>query len=452
MQAAQQALDVTAQNVANANTPGYSRQRVDQAAIQSNPYLGMNTGHQAVLSGVEVTDVERIKSEFLQTAASTAVGKQSSLQSQVNPLNDVQSMLNEPGDNGLQASIDNFYTSWHELANNPTPALSTAGVQVLATGAAVATQLNSLSHGLSEEWQNQHATLVSVVDQANAAAATVASLNTQIVSGTVAELNVNDLMDQRDKAVNTLASLVGGVSIPGSDGQTSVSVNGIALVSGGYATKLKVAGGGDITTAATDPPTLMIDSAAATPSFGSAAGLLSSLGTDLPSISSRMDGVATSLRDAVNGLQDAGFTLAGDSGTDFFAGTGAGDLNVALTTADQIAVSSLAGGQDGGNALKIANLADDGTAAAALGGTDGPSVQYRSLTAGLGTQVQSLNTALTSQTAIVTSTQSAVDSDSGVSLDEELTNMLLYQRSYQASAKVITTTDEMLQTLIGMVS
>ena len=258
-------------------------------------------------------------------------------------------------------------------------------------------------------------------------------------------------MDERDRAVTALSSLVGGVAMNGVDGQVSVSIGGVALVSGSYSTQLTVAGGGDVTVAGTNPPTLMIGSIQAIPSQGAAAGLLASLRTDLPSISNQLDAVANTLRDSVNSLQTTGYTIAGATGSAFFSGTGAANLTVALTTPDQLAVSSFPGAVDGSNALKIANLSDDNASSAALGGAVGPSALYRTMTTGIGTQVQGLNTALVSQTSIVTSTQSAVDSDSGVSLDEELTNMLLYQHAYEASAKVITATDEMLQTLIGMV-
>jgi flagellar hook-associated protein 1 FlgK len=451
--AAQQALNVVGQNVANASTPGYSRQRVDQATLQSNPTPGLYTGFETQINGVKVTTIERIKNAFLQATASNALARQSSLQGQLNPLNSIQTQLSEPSDTGLQATLDTFYAAWGTLANNPTPSNTTAGVIVLNTARAVTSGLNTLAVGVAAEWQNQRANLSALVTQVNDAATTVAQLNGQIVQGQVGGLNVNDLMDKRDQAVNTLASLVGANAATGVDGQVSVAINGVSLVSAGVTNALRLTGGADITVAGTDPPTLMIGAVVATPSLGTAAGALAALRTDLPSISGQLDGIANSLRDAVNGIQTTGFTLAGAAGTDFFSptSTGARDLTVALTSSDEIAVSSSAGSHDGSNALKVADLADDNTATAALGGNPGPSERWRTLTSGLGTQIQGLNTALTSQTAIVASTQNAVDTDSGVNLDEEMTNMLLYQRSYQASAKIIVAADEMLQTVIGMV-
>jgi flagellar hook-associated protein 1 FlgK len=448
LQAAQQALDVIGQNIANANTDGYSRQRVDLKTSQINPSPSLYTGSTTLLSGVSTGAVERMKTAYLQTAASTALGKQSALQSQATPLSKVEALTHEPSDTGLQATLDKFYGDWADLANNPTS--GAAGGIVLTDGSAVASQLNTLSRGVATEWANQRDNLSAVVQQANSAAQQVSTLNSQIVQGQATGLNVNALLDQRDITVNTLASLVGGTTATSDNGQVSVLVGGISLVTGGSAIQLTLGGGSDLSGVAADPPTLSIGKVMVSPSSGSAAGLLSALRTDLPSISTQLDSVATSLRDAVNGLQTGGFTLAGASGSAFFVGTGAADLAVGLSSADELAVSAVAGAQDGSNAQRIADLSDDATAAAALGGAPGPSALWRGITSTLGAQVQGLNTALATQTSIVGTAQNAVISDSGVSIDEESVNMLLFQRSYQASAKVITAADAMLQTLISM--
>jgi flagellar hook-associated protein 1 FlgK len=450
LQAAQAALNVIGQNIANSNTDGYARQRVDLVALQTTPDPGLYTGHGTQFNGVAVAGIERIKNAFLATAAATAVGRQSALQGQVDPLNYVQGLLNEPSDNGLAHGLDTFYKDWISLGNNPD---SKASADVtIQDGISVAKQLNNLSEGTAQEWSNQRDNLASVVDEVNAQAATLAALNAQIKQGQVGGVNVNTLMDERDKAVGALSSLVGGTSMQGSDGQISVSISGVALVSGStFNDPLTLTGSGDISAAITQPVTLMVGTVIATPSSGQAAGILASLGTDLPGLSGQLDDIANTLQTAVNDIHTAGFTLGGVQGGDFFTGVGAGGLAVAVTSYTDLAVSSTAGAVDGSNAAKIGELADDSIAAAQLGGQPGPSVLYRAMTSGMATKIAGLNTAIAGQTAIVTTTKNAVDSDSGVSMDEELTNMILYQRSYQASARVITTADQMLQTLIGMV-
>ena len=450
LSAAQKALDVIGQNIANANTQGYSRQRVTLTANQVTPSPSLYTGPVTLLNGVSAGSVERIKNAYLQDAVDTASAKQAALTAQTTPLSSAEKLFNEPSDTGLQSSMDGFYAAWADVANPSATGSAAAGAVVISRGQVVAQQLNTISTGLNAQWRSARSSLESVVDQANAAASTLANLNSLITQGQAAGTNVNSLIDQRDQVVTKLATLVGTTSTVSDDGQLSVSIGGVALVSGVHAETMSLNAGPDLSSVSVLPPSLQIGTVTVSPSAGTAAGVLAALGTDLPNISGQLDSIATALRDAVNGLQQQGFTATGDQGTDFFTGTGAADLALAVTDASQLAVSAAAGSADVSNAQNIAALAHDDIAAQALGGTPGPSQRWRTLTASVGAQVQGLNTAQATQTSLVTTAQSAVDSDSGVSLDEELSNMLLFQRSYQASAKIITVADEMLQTLIGM--
>jgi flagellar hook-associated protein 1 FlgK len=123
---------------------------------------------------------------------------------------------------------------------------------------------------------------------------------------------------------------------------------------------------------------------------------------------------------------------------------------VAVTTSDELAVAGAPNTVDGSNALKIADLAISANSAAVLGANGpGPSVRLRSLVGDVGTKLEGLNHAVAVQTTVLNASEQAVESDSGVSVDEELTNLLQYQRAYQANARVISTVDEMLDTLVN---
>jgi len=148
-------------------------------------------------------------------------------------------------------------------------------------------------------------------------------------------------------------------------------------------------------------------------------------------------------------VHTSGFTLAGNPGTAFFSGTNAKDIGVAVATPGDLAIVTSPGTVDGAIALKIGDLADDVNSATALGGQPGASALWKSATTSLGVQLQSLTNASTIQDSVVATSDAAVTADSGVNLDEEMTNMLQYQRAYQASARVITTVDSMLDTLIN---
>jgi flagellar hook-associated protein 1 FlgK len=181
---------------------------------------------------------------------------------------------------------------------------------------------------------------------------------------------------------------------------------------------------------------------------GSAAGYLAVLGSDLPAMKSKVDDVATSLRDLVNGVHATGYQKDGTPGGLFFNGTDASTLTVVPTSPAQLAVAAAPNTVDGSIATKIGDLSDDRVAAAALG-KDGPSAQWRDLTTSIGVRVQSLQNASKVQDSVVSAADAAVDSDSGVNIDEEMTNLLQYQRAYQASARLITTVDEIFDTLVN---
>ena len=445
---AQRGMDVTSQNVVNANTPGYSRQQIHLAAVGTTTGASFHTGNAAFFGGVEVTGLERVRDAFLEATTSAANSRMSALSAHTSALTSAEGLVAEPSDTGLQTIMTSFFTAWHDLGAAPTD--PGAAATVVERGHAVSDRLKYVADGIDAQWQTAHETLSNVVDQVNAAARSVADLNDQILQASTAGRPDNELLDQRDTQVRKLGTLVGATQTIDRNGMAHVSVNGINLVSGTFAQTFTLTGGTDIpTSAAGGPPTITWNGNAVRVDSGQAAGLMSVLGTDLPTMSTQLDGVATSIRDAVNSFHSAGFTLSGAAGGNFFSGTGARDLTVVPLSGSQVAVAKTAGTVDGSVAQSIGDLTDDGKAALALGGQPGPLARFRDLSTGLGVQVQSLTQASTVQQSVVQTAQGASDADSGVSLDEEMTSMLLWQRSYQATARVISTVDTMMDTLVN---
>lgn len=463
LQASQQALNVISQNIANASTPGYVRQRAILESQQTAPGTNVYTGNSAQFMGVKVVGVERISSTFKQAALNEATGKSEALQAQAAPLENIQGQLQEPTATGLGGVLNDFYGAWSNLGNHPTvtnssgtdqPVLNgaAAGV-VIEDGSTLAGNLNSLSSGVATEFQNQYSNLTGIVDQVNDAVTKVADLNQQIMQGQAGGNNINALMDQRDTAVNQIVKLTGAKAENLSDGTVQVTVGGVTLVSGNAYTPMTISGASTIQDVTGNPLSLKVGAVTASPSGGQAAGVLSALNTDLPNISTTLDTIANGIRDAVNSVHSAGYTIDGTPAGDFFTGEGAAGLKVAVTSPDELGVSSIAGAStDGSNAVKIGDLVSASASSQALGGAIAPQSVYSGMVTQIGTQIQGLNTAIDSQTGIVATAQAAVDSESGVDLNEELTNMILFQRSFQANARVITAADQMLQSLIGMVS
>ncbi|HYJ75291.1 MAG TPA: flagellar hook-associated protein FlgK [Kineosporiaceae bacterium] len=444
--AAQRAMDVTGQNVVNANTPGYSRQRVELQELGAQAGSSFFTGHGAFVGGVTVAAVSRIRGAFVEAAAAAANGRQSALASQTDALSAVQTAFAEPGSTGLQAAMDSFYASWHDLAINSTnPA---AGSVVIQKGIAVADQLHALSSAIGNEWDTARNALADVVTQANQAAKDLADINGKVAAGLAAGRPVNELEDQRDLLTRKLATLVGGVASVGQDGQASVSVNGVALVTGTNPQSFSLAGAGTLSAAAGNPPKVMWGTTVVPVESGSAAGYLAVLGGDLPTMSAQLDAVATGLRDMVNTVHQTGFQADGSPAGAFFAGSDAATLTVVPTDPSQLAVTAVAGTVDGSVAQRIADLSDERLQQTTLG-TTGPSAQWRTMTTMLGVKVQSLKNAGVVQDSVVAAAEAAVQTDAGVNLDEEMTNLLQYQRSYQAAARVVSTVDDILDTLIN---
>jgi flagellar hook-associated protein 1 len=450
LSAAQRAIEVTSQNIANVNTPGYSRQQVQLSSLGSTTAAHFHTGsNTAILGGVQIDAVLRVRDTFLETARVNAGSAKAALDIRASTVTGVEGLLNEPGDEGLQAVIDDFYASWHELAASPGTNQPAAAGQVLQAANALVTQLKFVASGIVERWDNAKGELAVTVSELNQASADLAVVNQKIIEGTVTERPINELLDRRDSLVRTIGDLAGGRVTIAKDNTASVMINNVSVVSGNRSLPLTLGGGNSLAEAPTDPPKLMLGDVTVPVSSGKMAGLMVALGGDLPIVAAQLDGVATAMRDAVNSVHRVGYTVTGDTGLDFFAGNGASDLTVVPTTSDQLAVAADPDVVDGTNAERIADLALDDKAAEALAGQPGASVLLRALAADIGTKLQGLNRAVEVQDSVFATADAAANSDSGVSIDEEMTSLLQYQRSYQASARVISAVDELLDTLIN---
>ncbi len=415
--AAQTAIDTTGHNIANANTPGYSREQAvltesDPLAI---PALSNVTGAGAQLgTGVNVETINRIRDQFLdiQYRAQSSATSNSSTKSTI--LGEVQTALAEPSDHGLSAALANFWNAWSDLANSPTSA--SARTTVIDTGTTLAQTFNAIDQQLATvqaQTAQQYATLTaSPSGQVESDANQIAALNGAISQQLAAGQSPNDLMDQRDKLLDDLSSLA----------KLSVADqgNGMVQVSLGDAPTPLVSG-----TTVTWPQTL---TAAAGGRLGALLGLSDPAGGQIQAYRNALDGVAGQLINAVNALQPS---------RPFFSGSTAGTIAVVATASS---VQTTATADPGANdlAIRIAGL---------RGGAADQS--YAAFVAQVGSDVQSVQSSRQTAQALLTSIDNQRQSVSGVSLDEEMTNLITFQRAYQASARMMTTIDSTLDTLIN---
>lgn len=413
LEAAQAAIDTTGNNIANANTPGYTRQAV--ATVESGSLSIHALSHQGgsadLGQGVSVSDISRIRDQFLDVQYRAQNTSASAANTSANELAQVQTAVNEPSSSGLQAQLSSFWNSWSELANSPnSPAARQAVVDV---GQTLADTFNSVSRQMStvqSQAAQQYASLTGTSGKVAQDAGQIAKLNGQIVQAQQAGQTPNSLLDQRDKLLDDLSGLAQVSVTNGSDGSVTVNFGDAAtpLISG---------------TTVTWPQTL---SSASGGQLGSLLSLSSSTGA-IGTMLSSLDGVAAQVISSVNALQPS---------SPFFSGTSAATIKVSATAASVQAASSSTSGGD--LAQSIANLSGGAADQA-----------YASFVAQVGNGVQSAQAAQKTAQAVLTAVSNQRQSISGVSLDEEMTNLIQYQQAYQASARAMNAIDSALNTLIN---
>ncbi|MSW65442.1 MAG: flagellar hook-associated protein FlgK, partial [Actinobacteria bacterium] len=340
-------------------------------------------------------------------------------------------------------------TAWSQLSTRPTD--STSRIAVLSSAQALANGLRTASSAIGDQWTSTRTNALDVVDEANATLTQIADLN-RVIQATVSRGNpANELMDQRDVLVASLSQSLGATATDTTDGMVDVVVAGNTLVSGFGVSRLGVTGGTSATTMGTAPVTLsIVPGGSVLQPGGTLGGLLSTMNTVLPGYQTKLDGVAMAVKDGVNGLVKTGYDQDGAGVTDFYAGSGARDLTVLVTDPRRVAASAtppvITGGvvtnasADGGLADKVAQLAT------APGGAD---ATYRSMITTLGIESRSAISLSTTAASVLKQVDESRLSVSGVSLDEEMTNLLVFKQSYAAAARVVTAIDEMLDVLIN---
>lgn len=432
-------LELTGHNVANANTEGYSRQRVQLQGAGGPTTPAMHSRWDGAGNGVTIAGDERLRNAFLEGRSLRERGKDTQLRTQQTTLSRLEGVFGEPSDSGLASQMSDFWAGFDAVAKNPTD--RAARSQLLERAATLANGLNDSLSRMDALAAGSVEKLGVVVADVNATAVTVASLNRAIVSGTRAQLNVNDLKDQRDLLVQRLASLTGATVEQGDAGSVDVALDGRSLVAGRSASVLEVA---EATPPSGAPTVVWAEDGEPVAPGGEAGGLLHGITTAVPRYREGLAAVASRLADVVNAQHDAGYDLSGSQPTSrFFVEQADGRLVVGITDPDRVAASSTdttGGDAGGGNALVLAR---QGT----LQG--GPDQAYRALVVTLGVEAQTANRSVDIQASILGQVDAARESDAGVNLDEEMTAMLAYQRAYEGAARFLTSVDQMLDTLIN---
>ncbi len=445
----QTAIEVTGENVANVNTEGYSRQKVVLQSAPPTTSNGFPLG-----TGVKISAVERYYDGLMQQQLVTASSTSGYDTTMSTVLQQIEPSFNEVTTDGLGSAIANFFQAWQDLATNPS---GTAERQaVLSRANVLADNFNSISTTLNNTIASQDASLTTLTQDINDKLTNIAALNGQIRQIEQVSGNANEIRDQRDLLVKQLSEQMGINYTENSDGTTDIYVQDAStspatsyyLVQGSNAGSLSLGGtspGRTVTINDVNGNATAVDSGIYTSQDGGTLwATLQLRDVTIPGYLNQLDTLASSMISQVNSQHQAGYDMNSPAGqgTAFFSGTSAGTIDVAITDTDDIAAASSAATSPGGN----------GNARAIAGLQSGFSSSYSALVSQVGLDVQQAETVVTQDTAFVKQLDTLRDSYSGVSLDEELANLVMYQRSYQASAKLITTATDMLDIALGMIS
>jgi flagellar hook-associated protein 1 len=435
----QGALQVTTNNVANVNTPGYSRE--EPVLVSSDPVVvdPLTFG-----TGVTLQDVQSITDPIL----SSQIQQQTQAQGQYSALASAlqQTQVNfTTSSNDIGTEISNFFDSINQLSTDPSDLSLRQGVLTAADN--LATSFNTTANNLTQQQSSLDLSAVQTVGQINQLTQQIAGLNAQVSNLQNVGENAGTFVDQRTEAINQLSALVDVSVIPTGNTLTLTTANGAPLVTGQQSfqltTQTNSAGLHDIYSQGNDITSEITS--------GQLGGTLEARDQEIPSIKSQLDTLAAGLANAVNTVQAGGYDLNGDAGTNLFnpppaSGVGAAaSLSVAITDPSLIAASSDGTVGSNGNAQAMYALSSQ-----PLINSQSPSNYYSGIVFNVGNDAANASAEESASSLVVQQLNDQLSSVSGVSLDEEAANMVQYQDAYQASAQVITTINDMMYTVINM--
>ncbi len=436
LQAYQGALTATSHNVANASNPNYSRQRVVLTSGAPDKGTGLDFG-----SGVSLSHIQRIRDLFIDTQKFEYNNKRASAEKHTSVLAKMETLLSEPSEAGLSSLVNSFFNSFEELSADPTS--MPLRNDVVNTAQRLTDKLDTLYNGyqsLSVDLKNEAQDFVGDI---NDYIQQINNLNKEIFAAETRGSSANELMDERTRILNELSQIANINVQTNKDNSVSVSVGGIFAVDRLHYLefelqeqngKLRVVGKGDSTAMKLNGGKLH----ASTRMYNEI----------IPDYLNTLDQVGNALLNNVNAAHSAGFTFTTppQTGINFFDSYTSGTLTInqnILDDASMIAISS--DGNDGNNdvALQIAALKDQNL-------INGNTIlgAYSSFVNDLANEKVLQEENANSYKLITNQLEGQTSEVSGVSIDEEMVNVIKYQKSYDAAARLIRVADELFQSLL----
>ncbi len=441
-------IDVTSQNIANAESEGYRRRRVSLSSrsVAATGLYASNGGQDVTSSGVGVKQFERVRDGMLVAARNDAQSGESAAREEGRVLGVLEGALATDTDASLSASLQGLADGFSNLANNP----ESQGVResVLGRARQLTDTFGRLDQRLGELTTNTENALAGNVEKANGLLDKVASLNEQIESARAGGSPDYAAEDQRDQTVKELSKLLPVQAQENRSDGYALTVDGMTVVQGTEATNLNVDKSGD--TPAVEFGETGVEFTPGAEGGGEIGAQTRLLNDTLPGVQGKLDALADEVVQKVNGEHTAGYDQNGSTGENFFvdkSGTTAGNTagNIELNVDGPKDIAAVAGDGSGNPlpgdttpAQNIADVASDLT----TGATD--------LAAGVGTQVQEAAAKEEAQAAVGERVQAQIEDVSGVSVDQQLSSLIEQQQQFAASAQVLTTAREVSSTLLSI--
>ena len=433
LQASQLGLSVASNNISNAQTPGYSRERLMVAASPNE--------------GVDVLGIEALRDQLTAQRLNQETSNKAAQDTMHQTLQDIEGSFNDTQGTGLLSYITTFFNSFHSLSIDPTSMTNREAVKQAA--GALINAFHTAASSLQNQQQFANQAVSTDVDKINSLTTQIAQITSQIQQEETPGHPQNALRDQRAQLVQQLSQTVDVRELE-SDGSYQLTLsNGVALVFNGQAQTLTastgtnglnavLAGNNDVTSAI---------------GAGDLNGQLQLRDQLIPSYMNQLDQLAYQITQQVNTIHSGAYDLNGNTGNNFFT-----PLTSASGASSSIALSSAVSGSSRKIAASGDGTAGNNSAAIAIGNLLTASVftggsitnQYGALVYNIGNDTANAQTSVQEHDALLTQLKNRQQSLSGVSIDEEATQVLQFQRSFQASAQMISAVNQMMQTALSM--
>lgn len=429
---ARAALDITAQNIANANNPDYSRRSIEVAEM--NAAGGIGRMGDSRLSGSRVEGIGRTKSVFLQTVANATSSDAAGIDAQLQSLRAAEQAVEIPG---LYPSIVDFEAALAQLSSDPlNPPMR---IQVIESARNIAGIFPLVHKGINLSIAQTQDEATTGVAELNKLSTSLGRINDSLARANSGTVSRSSLLDQRDSILSKMAK-ISEINVNFDDsGRAEVrlgDISGPVIVQGNQVTTLTMA------VAGTGSLSFDVAGSAFTPTSGQLAGYTQAIDRTI-AMRTELDGVASNLITTANAAQAAGITPAGGAGAPLFSGTGAADIALALSDPDGFATASAGTGT---NSRDIGNL--DALRAALA--NNGPASLMDKLLLGISSEISNRADTQIALNTIAEGAASALANETAIDLDQEAANLVRYQQAFQAAGKIMQTASDIFDTMLGI--